>query len=371
MLLLSAITQMVQKKRSGVFEILTAIVIVVVVLMRSMIFGSSVAGHYLLCAVVVAEIARFLACGFWFFVDFHPAAHYWCPQKDELYKVGTIIKLTAYFFSILFAYMATLAHHSAWQIDVQWQVIPWLIITTATFYELARTIILVAQKWNPKWLKMPKEIAEIPAKERSTIREIGACCYLALWRLGLAIFAPFCLLLVPTCGFPIAAGAGIAIIVELALNSFFYLSDEKAHKAFCWLDTFIVKYLFASNSIALCYIVWKSDVKINGNNGTSILMFFCVAIIIIKDIITAIWHLTGRYDITSFLQEDGHFAISTARSLVAYVWLIASTATMTFGFMYWGHVAIIGAVIVAVLSLITIFVENEDIVESKRSYYYY
>ena len=238
---------------------------------------------WLLFAIIFSDIARYVLCGYWYLAPFHGMAHEWCPQKDVAYKAGKLLKMTFYgmaFISGIINFFVPMAYVEATGIVSAY------IVTGISVFEMLRTLAHVLQKYDKRMLA-------------STFGEFGplelsiSCC-IVICVINAHIIATECF---GSCSIEVAAVVmALYIILAEPINYFIYKKYEPANRLYGWGEHFAQKLFFITHTIAIMIAIGRHGIMVN--NYSAALILLCISLFAITStVITAIFHLNGRWDI--------------------------------------------------------------------------
>ena len=345
MLLLKSVQSIL--KRSGLLELANLIGLI---LMAIFLFFEQ--EFLLLFGIVVAvDIARFILCGTWFYAPFHKTAHRQCPQKDDIYRCGVIVKLVCYTITLLLFLLRAVIGDKSVIANVRCFV--WFVITTVSVIELLRTLAHVAHKWNDSWLRASK--GKITVTEVCVFMRITLALMVAQSAISRHPVIALCLI-------------GIYMLVDEFIEAcIFRLSDIYPSRIYGWCDLFCDKLLYIANAIAAIIVIARAHMTVN---DVSILVYVSVfvAAASVYDIVMGFWHIMGHYRLR--LNSVGHsYAAATVRRFCVYAFLAVCYATPLVNDNDWGKLVVIASTGICAISVFVLCVQ-EHYISRERLYFF-
>ncbi len=320
------------KRTAGMIEFFNAFCLVLALILS--IIAPKIL--YFLIIAAIADLIRFTACGAWYLVDFHNMSHEHCPKKDDIYKQGRYLKFTLYVIGLL----AILFRISEASIFV------WTTIAVISIIEMLRTVAHVLQKYDRTWL--------IHSKGNLTGLDI-----VSMIRLTAAICLPF-IAIQRKYGLVIALIISTALMLSSEIFEYYYARSKRllTNRFYCWTDTVARKILFAGQLIAIAILVTKTNVAINHINIVFPLGF-CILIIVVKDIVTSWWHVSGR---CSFADGQNHssYIVNIVRNWLIFFLIVISYISLLMQKAEGIQFSLSIALIASMVSLLSLFLDAES-----------
>ena len=297
---------------------------------------------YLVIVTILADLIRFVACGAWYYADSHRTALKHCPQTDKVYGYGQYTKICLSVLSFL------LILFKANPILILFL---WIAISAISIIEMVRTTEHVLHKWNRSWL-------------RRFDGKITFLDKLSIIRLAVAIILPCITLQSGKWGLIVTM---IVIVAYAICAEIFELIYSKYHsgvnRAYCWVDTIARKTLFIVESVALALLVVRHGYSMN-TLPVVIPLATLMAITLAKDVITAYWHLSGRYSFSDG-KSAASYEVDILRNVVFYGWIIISCIALLVDKNAGGKVILLFAFILSITSLVSLMLDDHSI----KTYY--
>ncbi len=345
MLLLKSVQSIL--KRSGLLELANLIGLILMAIF--LLFEQE---FLLLFGVVVAvDIARFILCGTWFYAPFHRTAHRQCPQKDDIYRCGVIVKLVCYTITLLLFLLRVVIGNKS--VIANARCFVWFVMITVSVIELLRTLAHVAHKWNSSWLRASD--GELTVAEICVFVRIALALMVAQSAISRHPVIALCLI-------------GIYMLVDEFIEAcIFRLSDLCPSRIYGWCDLFCDKLLYIANAVAVIIVIAREHITVN---DASILV--CVSVFTaaasIYDIVMGFWHVIGHYHLR--LNSVGRsYAAATVRRFCAYAFLAICYATPLVNDDDWSKLVVIASIGICAISIIVLCIQ-EHYISRERLYFF-
>ena len=293
-------------KRSGIIEITNAVCFVIAAIIG---FLTPIHAVWPLFVIGLTGILRFMLCGRWYHIAFHPDIKRWCPQKDTCYHVGAIAKIVLYaaFFAVN---IATLILSDTMFLPATYCIL--YVILGISMVECFRTIAHVLYKSDPSWLY----------DNDGHIGFLGFSCGICFVINGIS-----CHLIATEClgkkSYIIACILSITYIVATDAAGFvvWRFFFEPTTRFYGWADILLHKFFLLTHSVAIIIAFAKTDCKLNDYNATLLIAFFA-AVSVAKDVVTGVWHLKGFWRIDD--TDACSFYLNILRRIAVAGWVIFS-----------------------------------------------
>ena len=343
-MIIESIRSITSRKRSGVLEIANGICFLLAILCS--ILAKYHGAVWLLCIIGLADLARFILCGYWYHIPFREDVHYHCPQKDQCYRIGIVAKLSLYFVLFVSSFFTTTIGYCAWY-----------FILAISVFEALRTLAHVSHKRDRSWLE--------DNEGRIGILGISGIICIILTSINCHLIATECL---GKNGMVIACILTATYVVVLNLvNNLIWQNDyERVTRYYAWLESFSRKFFIISHAIAITVAYSKTGITLN-NVSIATVLLIAVIFTIIRDLWMAFWHITGRWSIRYISSRSG--IMSAVRDVLTCLWVIFSIVAISINNQQLADYTAVGAFCIAGFSIIYLVSEVYD-TENARYYTY-